>query len=117
MKTAPAKKSRGKSKKINNSESWFLIKPLLKQNNELCFVPSSVLDSLSASEIYSLGIAAYVEQRRQLMQDALFGDHYLNGIKIVDGLELSLKKIEEKLPDLITQIESNLGLGIKSGKC
>jgi hypothetical protein len=63
-------------------------------------------------------MTAYIEQRKQLLQDAIVGDHYVNDIKVVDGLESSLRKLEEKFPNLVSQIDQ-MGLiaGPKPGKC
>ena len=103
------------TKKVTPPEQMFL----LKRNNEYYLLPASVLNSLSVEEIYRLGMTVYIEQRRQLMQDAVLGDHYVDDIKVVDGLELSLRKIEEILPNLVEQI-AQMDLtttSIKAGKC
>lgn len=105
-----------RKKKLKEPEPMFL----LKRGNEFYLLPASVLDSLAADEIYRLGIAAYIEQRRQLMQDALEGDHYINDIKVVDGLESSLRKLEEKFPDIFSQIglmDISVFGSQKIGKC
>ena len=53
---------------------------------------------------------ASIEQRKQLMIDALSDDHYVDSIKVVDGLESSINKLELLFPSIREQI-SNLTMG------
>ncbi len=107
----PAKKVRKKK-----SEDAFLF----KRGNEFYLLHSSALNSLSIEELYRLGMTTYVEQRKQLLLDAITGDHYVNSTKIVDGLENSLRKLEEKIPNLVAQIDQmdlRANGSIKYSKC
>lgn len=76
---------------------------LLKIDNKLKIVSSKRIDTLSATEIMAIGICCVEEQRKQLISDAIKGDKYFYGRRIVDALELSIKKLEEKIPDLRDQ--------------
>jgi hypothetical protein len=82
------------TKKIKEGPSTYL----LKKGDKFYMIPSQVVESLSIDEAFKLGLAAQVELRRQLLQDALGGDHYIEDVKVVDGLEASLKKLGEMFP-------------------
>lgn len=58
-------------------------------------ITKPIVESLSVDEAFKLGLVAQVELRKQLLEDAVNGDHYIENVKIVDGLEASLKKLGE----------------------
>lgn len=112
---SPKKKStKSKTSKAKKVESKSF---LLKRDDRFYMVPSSVIATLSADEAFRLGITAVMEQRKQLLADALEGDHYINNVKVVDGLEASLQKLDELFPSLrahidnidLTQISNRIG--------
>lgn len=77
---------------------------LLKRGDKFYMVPANVVDTFTIEEAFRLAMVAHIEQRKQLLEDALKGDHYINNVKVVDGLEASLKKLNEIFPALIEQI-------------
>lgn len=85
---------------------------LLKKGDKFYMVPISIVNTLSPEEAFRLGVIARAEQRRQLLEDAVKGDHYINDIKVVEGLETSLRKLEELYPFMI----NTSGLS-KIGRC
>lgn len=99
--------------KIKKTEPSFI----LKRGNTFYIVSDIVISTLSADDAFRLGMAAMIEQRRQLIEDAYTGDRYINNIKIVDGLEATLKKLNEMFPMMrehinnidLTQISSRIG--------
>ena len=93
-----AKKKRSKK----NTPTSFL----LKKGDKFYMVPASVVDTLTPEEAFRLGLIAKMEQRKQLLEDALKGDHYINDIKVVEGLEVSLRRLEELHPFIKQQIET-----------
>lgn len=80
---------------------------LLKIGPQLRIVPSKKLKSLSFPEAIAIGLACREEQKEQLLKDAVEGDGYFYGRKIVDALEVSLIKLEECFPEL-SQCMKNL---------
>lgn len=88
-------------------------KYLLKIGTQLRIVPSKKLTCLSFHEAMAIVLASSEEQKRQLVQDALNGDRYYYGHKVVDSLELTLNKLEEMFPSIRQQIKM-LTTGINS---
>lgn len=80
-------------------------KYLLKIGSQLRIVPGKQLDSFSMNEAIAIAIASAEEQKKQLVQDALTGDKYYYGHKIVESLELALNKLEERFPSIRQQIK------------
>ena len=80
---------------------------LLKKSDQFFLLPEELMDTMIPEEAYRLAMIANIEQRKQLMQDAFSGDHYIDSIKVVDGLEKSLSKLEALYPSIREQI-SNL---------
>lgn len=91
---------------------------LLKRDNEFFIIQRAALESLPVSEIFKLGVTASHEQRAQLLKDAQKEDSYVFNIKIVDGLEESLRKMEEMFPSIKTHIRMmDEAMLVKIGKC
>lgn len=88
---------------------------LLKKDDKFYLVPASVVSDLTPEEAFRLGLAAQLEQKKQLLEDAIKGDHYINNIKVVDGLEQSLQKLKELFPFIKQQISAAIAGG-KIGK-
>lgn len=63
-----------------------------------------MVEAMPPEEAFQLALSAHVEQRKQLMLDAQLGDHYVHNMKIVDGLELSLSKLETLFPTIRSQV-------------
>lgn len=80
-------------------------------------VPIHVVNNLTPEEAFRLSLIARAEQRRQLLEDAIKGDHYINNIKVVEGLETSLRKLEELYPFVKEQINLANGGYKKTGRC
>lgn len=80
-------------------------------------VPAQVVNTLTPEEAFRLGLIARAEQRRQLLEDAIKGDHYINNVRVVEGLETSLKKLEELYPFIKQQISLANGGYKKIGRC
>ena len=76
-------------------------KYLVKYGSKLRILAASKLENMKESEILIIGIASFLEQKMQLIEDATnFTDKKFYGHKIVDGLEISLSKMEEKIPNI-----------------
>ena len=80
-------------------------KYLFKIGTQLRVVQSKKMESFSFAEAIAIGIASHQEQRRQLVRDAIEGDRYFYGRKVVDALEISLNKLQETFPEIRQQIE------------
>lgn len=90
---------------------------LLKRDDKFYNVPGHMIDTLSVEEAFRLGLSAHLEQRRQLLEDAIKGDHYIEDVKVVQGLEDSLKKLEELFPSIRQQIlDFDKGFHIRMGR-
>lgn len=88
---------------------------LLKRDDRFYMIPASVVDSFTPEEAFRFGLIAKLEQRKQLLEDAVKGDHYINNIKVVEGLEISLRKLEELYPFIKQQIDA--ANGYKNSRC
>jgi hypothetical protein len=99
-----AEKKRNRSKTPRTKKPNVPTAYLLKRGDKFYMVPANVVDTLTIEEAFRLALIAHAEQRRQLLEDALKGDHYINNIKVVDGLEASLKKLDEMFPALRDQV-------------
>jgi hypothetical protein len=94
-------------KKVKKNPKLFL----LKKSEQFFLLPESLVDAMVPEEAHRLAIVAVMEQRKQLLIDAYRGDHYINDVKVVDGLEISLSKLEELYPSLreeISRLDSKL---------
>lgn len=85
-------------------------KYLVKIGSQLRVIPSKELDEFTLTEALMIGVASVNEQRKQLLRDAIDGDRYYYGRKVVDGLELSVSKLQEKFPEIKQQMKK-LALG------
>lgn len=99
-----AEKKRPRSKTPRAKKPTAPTAYLLKRGDKFYMVPANIVDTFSIEEAFRLAIVAHAEQRKQLLEDALRGDHYINNIKVVDGLEASLKKLDEIFPALRDQV-------------
>ena len=101
-----AEKKRNRSKTPRTKKPAVPTAYLLKRGDKFYMVPADVVDTLTIEEAFRLALIAHAEQRRQLLEDAVKGDHYINNIKVVDGLEVSLRKLDEMFPALREQVSS-----------
>lgn len=102
-----------KTKKVKESSATYL----LKKGDKFYMIPSAIIDSLTVDEAFKLGMSAHLEQRRQLLEDAKKGDHYIESIKVVDGLEVSLIRLEELFPQIRKRItEFDKGYHFRIGR-
>jgi hypothetical protein len=102
-----------KNKKTQEDSATFL----LKKDDKLYIFPNEIMNALTIDEAFTLGMSAHIEQRRQLLQDATQGDHYIESIKVVDGLESSLKRLEELFPKIRKQIaDFDKGYHVRIGR-
>lgn len=72
------------------------------------------MTTMAPEEAYRFAMLAQMEQRRQLLLDAYRGDHYVDTIKVVDGLETSLSKLEELYPSMREELWK---MDSKVGRC
>lgn len=78
-------------------------KYLVKCGSKLRMFEASKLENMSESEILIIGIASFLEQKSQLIKDATASSEKMfYGHKVVDALEVSLSKMEEKIPNIRT---------------
>lgn len=85
---------------------------LLKRADQYILVSDVVLNNMTPEEAYRFAMLAHAEQQRQLLIDAYRGDHYVDNIKVVDGLEGSLSKLEELYPSMreeLWKMDSKIG--------
>lgn len=83
-----------------------LPKYLLIDEEQLLEIPLESLQSLSVKEAIYYGTAASIAIQVRLRQDALTGDLFVGKIKVVEGLEASLKVLYEVYPFLSYIIHS-----------
>jgi hypothetical protein len=92
------------------------IKFLIKKDDGLYGIPSQVVENFTLKDILLLGTLTYIEQKEQLMDDALdSNDSFIEDDKIVDSLEKSLDKLEKLCPNLRNIIKSHVNANI--AKC
>ena len=77
---------------------------LLRKAEHFFLMPEKMIENMPPAEVFQLALAAHKAQRIQLMEDARKGDHFVHNIKIVDGLEKSLTKLEKLYPSIREQI-------------
>lgn len=73
---------------------------LVKLGSKLKMIPSKQMDHLSITEAMAIGLACREAQQQQLLKDAIDGDKYYYGHKVVDELELSLDRLEQIYPSI-----------------
>lgn len=81
-------------------------KYLVKIGSQLRIIHTKKLENFSIPEAIAIGVASAQEQQRQLLKDALEGDRYFYGRKVVDALEISLNKLEEQFPEIRQYIKA-----------
>lgn len=84
---------------------------LLVKDGQMFLVPKKLLLGLEPLEAELLGLQIRSQQKRQLILDAIIGDHSLNGQKIVDKLEVTLNQMYSQYPWLeqnLTMIENKI---------
>lgn len=76
-------------------------KYLVKFGEKLRMLEASKFLNMSEKELMIIGIATFSELKNQLMRDALSDkDKCFYGHKVVEALEISISKIEEKIPNI-----------------
>ena len=73
---------------------------LLKVGPAYRMVTSKIINQMPIQEAITLVVSCVEEQRRQLLNDAIRGDKFYYGKKIVDSLDKSIKKFEERFPQI-----------------
>lgn len=86
-----------------------MTKYLFKIGSRLKVVPSKEIDNLSPNEIIAIAISSTEEQQKRLIASISHGDQYFYGRNIVDDLERSLSKLEEKFPNIRKHIRKLVG--------
>ena len=88
---------------------------LLKKSDQYFLIPETIVNNMPPAEIFQLALAGHQAQRKQLLDDAYNGDQYINGLKIVDGLEASLTKFEKMYPGVreqVVKLDHNTNTGL-----
>lgn len=76
-------------------------KYLVKYGDKLRMLEASKFLNMSEKELMIIGIATFSELKNQLMRDAMSDkDKSFYGHKVVEALEISISKIEEKIPNI-----------------
>jgi len=78
---------------------------LFKIDGRLRILPSKIMDEFNETQALSIALACMEEQRTQLVKDAVEGDKYFYGRRVVEALEVTLMKLEEKFPHLREQVK------------
>jgi hypothetical protein len=74
---------------------------LVKLGDKLRVLPSKDFDEMNHSEVMMLALASFDEQKKQLLEDAVKGKSKVYyGRNVVDALEKSISKFEEKIPNI-----------------
>lgn len=91
---------------------------LFKRNHEFVMVPQDVVETLNITDAYHLGLLAHKAQMKCLWEDSFSTDSYVKNVKVVDGLEKSLKKLEEMYPSIRENFTKLDFVGmVKIGRC
>lgn len=96
----------------------YFFKPELKES--VYVVKDDFFNEITADEALYFGISSFLELKDTLMEDAVCGDDaYIGNMKVVNGLERFLVRLDEKFPGLLVQLKS-LDLrnnGVRVFKC
>lgn len=82
-------------KKVKTIERY-----LIKKSDKLFLVPVKTLEELGPVDAFQVAVDSHFAQRHQLVLDATKGDHFVDDLKVVDGLEASLRKFEALYPSI-----------------
>lgn len=73
---------------------------LIKKPDKFYLISEEMITTLSLDEVFYLWNLARKEQAKQFLIDALSSEHVIDNIKVVEGLEKTLQKMEEIFPGL-----------------
>jgi hypothetical protein len=109
------------TRKVKKSKTTLATVPvtfLLKRGDKFYLIPDNMIETLSIDEAFRLGLVAHIEQRRQLLEDISKGEHFIENVSVVSGLETSLSKLEKMFPSIRKQIvEFDKKYHSKVGRC
>ncbi len=80
----------------------------ISAEGKIAIIAPDVLDQLSREEAIMVAMSAYLAQKSQLLNDTFQGDRYIDDIKVVDGLEASLSRLEENYPNILNSVKKKI---------
>ena len=105
MKKKGLKSSKSLAKKNNVKDAE---KFLLKKDNNYFIFTKSAIESLNFQEIVSMVENTHIALKNQLYLDAIFGDHFIQEMKIVEALQHGLEALYCRHPVLRDFVKDQL---------
>lgn len=106
MKRKRLKSSKSSAK--TNEDSKIEGKFLLKKNDNYFIFTKIAIEILTFQEIISMAESTHIALKNQLYLDAVRGDHFIQQIKVIDGLQNGLEALYSRHPVLRDFVKDQL---------